>query len=50
MSATEDLLTLIEEGLVDKDYVIMACLKWMGSDNVKAMCQANDISLSEEDY
>ena len=47
--ATNKLLEMIEEGLLDKDMVIMACLKFMSEDDVEDMCHANEFFLSEED-
>ena len=43
--ATNRLLELIEEGVVDKDYAIMACVKFMSENDVKEMCHLNDIPL-----
>ena len=40
---TNKLLEMIEDHLVDKDYVITACLKYMSEDDVKDMMQCNDI-------
>ena len=47
--ATNKLLEMIEEGFLDKDMVIMACLKFMSEDDVEDMCDANEFFLSEED-
>jgi hypothetical protein len=46
---TNRLLEMIEEGLVDKDYVIMACVKYMSEDDVKDMMHCNDILDEEEE-
>lgn len=46
---TDRLLEMIEEGLVDKDYVIMACLKYMSEDDVTGMMEANEIEIEYED-
>ena len=46
---TEKLLEMVEEGLLDKDMVIMACVKYMGEDKVKAMMEANEFFEHEED-
>ena len=35
--ATERVLELVEDGLLDRDTVIMACLKYMSEDDVKYM-------------
>ena len=43
--ATNRLLELIEEGVVDKDYAIMACVKFMSEYDVKEMCHLADIQL-----
>ena len=45
---TNRLLEMIEEGMIDKDYVIMACVKYMSEDEVKDMMLSNDI-LDDED-
>lgn len=39
---TNHLLQLIEEGVLDKDTVIMACVKYMSEAEVKDMCHANE--------
>jgi len=49
MSARDKLLELVEEGLIDPMYVIMAFVKWSTNDDVADMCHANEISLWEED-
>jgi hypothetical protein len=47
---TEQLLEMIEQGLLDKDTVIMACVKYMSEDEVKDMMECNEfISEEEED-
>ena len=38
---TNKLLEAIEDGLIDRDTVIMACLKYMSEDEVKDMCKMN---------
>ena len=45
--ATNKLLEMIEEELIDPKDVAMMCLKWMSEDDVKAMCAANEIDLEE---
>lgn len=45
---TNKLLEMVEEGLLDKDMVIMACMKWMSEDDVKGMMEANEM-IEEED-
>lgn len=39
---TNKLLEMIEEGLLDKDTVIMACVKYMSEDEVKDMMESNE--------
>jgi len=51
--ATNRILELVEEGLLDRDTVIMACLKYMSEDEVADMAHANEFFLDEdedEDY
>lgn len=45
---TNKLLEMVEEGLLDKDMVIMACMKYMSEDDVKGMMEANEM-IEEED-
>ena len=45
---TNKLLELLDQGIVTKDYVIMACLKYMSEDEVEDMMHHNDIIDSEE--
>lgn len=47
--ATDRILEMIEEGILDKDTVIMACLKYMSEDEVADMAHANEFFLDEED-
>ena len=37
-------LSLIENGLCDHDYMVLACLKWMSKDDVREMLDANELS------
>jgi len=39
---TSKLLEMIEEGLLNKDNVIMACVKYMSEDDVKDMMECNE--------
>ena len=51
--ATNRILELVEEGMLDRDTVIMACLKYMSEDDVADMAHANEFFLDEdedEDY
>ena len=53
--ATNKVLELVEDGMIDKDYLIMACLKYMSDDEVADMAHVNEIDLGldeddEDDY
>jgi hypothetical protein len=39
---------MVEHGLLDRDNVIMACVKYMSEDDVRDMMHANEFT-SEED-
>jgi len=40
---TNQLLEMIEEGMIDRDNVIMACVKYMSEDDVADMMWINEI-------
>jgi hypothetical protein len=46
---TNKILEYVEEGLLDKDNVIMACLKYMSEDDVADMAHANEFFMDEEE-
>ena len=46
---TNMLLELVEEGMLGKDDVIMACIKYMSEDDVKDMMQANEFIEPEDE-
>jgi hypothetical protein len=46
---TDKLLEMVEEGLLDKDLVIMACVKYMGEAKVKAMMETNEFFEDEDE-
>ena len=46
---TNKVLEAIEEGLLDRDLVIMACLKYMSEDEVAAMAHANEFFPDEDE-
>jgi len=46
---TNRLLEMIEEGLLDKDNVIMACVKYMSEDDVEDMMKCNEFLYEDED-
>jgi hypothetical protein len=46
---TNMLLELVEDGMLGRDDVIMACVKYMSEDDVKDMMQSNEFIEPEED-
>lgn len=46
---TNKVLKAIEDGMLDRDLVIMACMKWMSEDSVKGMCEANEFFEYEDE-
>ena len=46
---TNKLLEMIEDGLFDKDDVIMACVKYMSEDDVEDMMKCNDFIEDEDE-
>ena len=46
---TNKLLEMVEEGLLDKDTVILACVKYMSEDEVADMMHANEFLYEEEE-
>ena len=48
---TNQLLEMIDNEIIDRDYVIMACVKYMSEDDVREMMEINEIVPSfYEDY
>ena len=48
--ATNKLIEMIEEELIDPKDVVMMCLKYMSEDDVKDMCDINEVFwIYEED-
>jgi len=46
---TNKLLELIEDGILDKDSVIMACVKYMSEDEVRDMMVSNEFIFELEE-
>lgn len=44
---TERLLEMVEQGALDRDYLIMACLKYMSEDEVRDVAHVNEIIIDE---
>ena len=47
--ATDKILEMVEEGILDKDTVIMSCLKYMSEDDVADMAHCNEFFLNEDE-
>lgn len=43
------LLQMVEEGMLDRDNVIMACVKYMSEANVRDMMESNEFVEIDED-
>lgn len=46
---TKQLLQMVEDGLLDKDMVIMACVNHMSDVDVRDMMEANEMVEEDED-
>lgn len=46
---TNKLLEMVEEGILDRDTVIMACVSYMSEDQVEDMMHCNNFLVEEED-
>ena len=46
---TEQLLEMIEMGILDRDTVIMACVKYMSEDEVRDMMEVNEFVPAEDE-
>jgi hypothetical protein len=46
---TNRLLEMVEDGLLDRDNVIMACVKYMSESDVQDMMECNEFIDSEEE-
>lgn len=47
--ATNRVLEMVEEGVLDRDTVIMACLKYMSEDDVADMAHSNEFFMTTND-
>ena len=47
--ATDKILEMVEQGILDRDTVIMSCLKYMSEDDVADMAHSNEFFINEED-
>ena len=46
---TNKLLEMVEDEVLSKDQVIMACVKYMSESDVSDMCHINEFFYEEED-
>ena len=46
---TTMLLDMVAEGVLDRDNVIAACVKYMSEDDVRDMMHANEMIMDDED-
>jgi hypothetical protein len=46
---TNKLLEMVEDGLLDRDTVIMACVKYMSESDVQDMMECNEFILEEDE-
>jgi len=47
---TNQLLEMIDEGLLSEEAVLNACLSWMSEDDVREMMFANDFTEDNDDW
>ena len=47
--ATNKILEMVDDGILDKDTVIMSCLKYMSEDDVADMAHVNEFFINEEE-
>ena len=47
--ATDNILEMVEEGILDRDTVIMSCLKYMSEDDVADMAHSNEFFINEDE-
>jgi len=47
--ATDKILEMVEEGILDRDTVIMSCLKYMAEDEVADMAHMNEFFINDEE-
>lgn len=45
---TNMILSMVEDGILDKDTVILACLNYMSESEVQDMAECNEFLLEEE--
>lgn len=46
---TNLILEMVEDGILEKDWVIQACLKYMSDDQVRDMAEANEFFPADPD-
>lgn len=48
MDYRDEAMRLVEEHMVDRNYMLLACLKYMSQDDVKEMLRINEIEVLKE--
>ena len=48
MDYRDEAMRLVEEHMVDRNYMLLACLKFMSQDDVKEMLRINEIETLEK--
>jgi len=46
---TKKVIEAIDEGILDPNTIVLACLNYMSEDEVTDMCRANDFFMYEDD-
>ena len=46
---TNKLIALIDDGMLDKDTVLLAALNWLSEDDVLEMAEQNDLMFDDDD-
>lgn len=47
--ATNKILEMVDEGVLNPRDILLMALKWMGESEVAQMCEANEIELEDEE-
>jgi len=47
--ATNKVLEMVEDGILDKDLLILACLKYMSEDDVAEMARMNEMFYGDDE-
>jgi hypothetical protein len=47
---TNKALEMVDQGLIDAEYLLVCALKYMSEDDVRDMLEANELVTEEEEY